>query len=119
MHSARAAAILILLTLIAPHAFGISQKQKPTNRSRSQTRNHSPALEQPFADQLPQPPVSIISAPTEYLSGEANVTVKGNENPIIRLGLATSGVTLVEFPASDRSFAIHPATSGWVPIANP
>ncbi len=61
-------------------------------------------------------PIALVSRSPEYLSGEANVTVKANENPIIRLGLARSGVTLVEFPASDRFFALHPGDSEMVTI---
>ena len=70
----------------------------------------------PIDADLPSPPISVVSAPAEYLSGEARVQVKGNENPIIRLGLAQSGVTLVEFPASDRFFALHPGNSEMVTI---
>jgi hypothetical protein len=63
------------------------------------------------------PPVSIINNPVpQYLSGEVNVTVRGNENPIIRLGLAQNGVTLVEFPVSDRFFAINPGNPDLVTV---
>lgn len=136
MHSAKAATILILLTLIAsttpstkakaatvneppaqeqasqPPASGPKQ---PANKSRSQRFKHSPARRS-STDELSLPAVSLVSGAPEYLSGEANVTVKGNENPIIRLGLATSGVTLVEFPAADRFFALHPGNSEMVTI---
>ncbi|MGH9762131.1 MAG: hypothetical protein ACREDR_30885 [Blastocatellia bacterium] len=61
-------------------------------------------------------PVALISGPPAYLSGEASVAVKGNDNPIVRLGLARSGVTLIEFPASDRFFALHPGNSDMVTI---
>lgn len=58
------------------------------------------------------PPVALVSSgQAEYLSGEANVTVKGNQNPIIRLGLAQNGINIVEFPASDSFFMIHPGNS--------
>jgi hypothetical protein len=139
MHSAKTATILFLLTLTASPTLALSQKQKPpsddespahaeasktaasvpkkpANKSRSQRLKHSPTPRKPIVAQLPPPPVSLVSASPEYLSGEANVTVKGNENPIIRLGLATSGVTLVEFPGSDRFFALHPGNSEMVTI---
>ena len=59
--------------------------------------------------------VALVSnGQAEYLSGEANVTVKGNQNPIIRLGLAQNGVNIVEFPASDSFFMIHPGNSDLV-----
>ena len=111
MHSAKAATILILLTLIACPTLALTQ-----NKSRSQRSKHSSVGRQSSADDFALPAVSLVSGTPEYLSGEANVTVKGNENPIIRLGLATSGVTLVEFPAADRFFALHPGNSEMVTI---
>ncbi|MGH9842231.1 MAG: hypothetical protein ACREEM_26060 [Blastocatellia bacterium] len=63
------------------------------------------------------PPVAVVNNPSpEYRSGEVSVAVRGNENPIIRLGLAQNGVTLVEFPAADRFFAINPGSSDLVTI---
>jgi hypothetical protein len=63
------------------------------------------------------PPVIIVNNPSqEYRSGEVSVAVRGNENPIIRLGLAPNGVTLVEFPVADRFFAINPGAGEMVTI---
>ena len=109
MHSAKVATILFLLTLIACPTLALTQ-----NKSRSQRFKHSPKGSS--TEDLSLPAVSIVSGSPEYLSGEANVVVKGNENPIVRLGLATSGVTLVEFPAADRFFALHPGNSEMVTI---
>ena len=82
---------------------------------RGRARNqHSPPTKP--SGQASVVPFTLVSGPSEYLSGEANVTVKGNENPIVRLGLARSGVTLVEFPSSDRFFALHPGNSDMVTI---
>ena len=65
----------------------------------------------------PLPPVLVVNNPApQYLSGEVSVAVRGNENPIIRLGLAQNGVALVEFPASDRFFAINPGNPELVTI---
>jgi hypothetical protein len=65
----------------------------------------------------PASPVSVASSSQpEYLSGKVTVRVSGNDNPIIRVGLASSGVTLVEFPAMDRFFALHPGNSDLVTI---
>jgi len=62
-------------------------------------------------------PVAIVQQSAgDYLSGEANVTVKGNMNPIIRLGMSQNGVTMIEFPVADRFFAIHPGNSELVTI---
>ncbi len=138
MHSAKAVTILILLTLLASPTPSLSTKAKAAtvneppaqgeasqppasgpkqsaNKSSSQRFKHPPARRS-STDELSLPAVSLVSGAPEYLSGEANVTVKGNENPIIRLGLATSGVTLVEFPAADRFFALHPGNSEMVTI---
>jgi hypothetical protein len=57
-------------------------------------------------------PVALVNpAQPEYMSGEANVTVRGNQNPIIRLGLAQNGVNVIEFPAADSFFMVHPGNS--------
>jgi hypothetical protein len=84
-----------------------------------------PPLSAPIA---PAAPLSLVTSLTpgvslvpnqpapEFLSGKVTVTVRGNDNPIIRVGLANSGVTLVEFPGSDRFFALHPGNSDLVTI---
>lgn len=58
-------------------------------------------------------PVSFVNTTTqpEFLVGQAKVVVKGNQDPIIRLGIARNGSTVVEFPASDNFFALHPGGS--------
>ena len=75
-----------------------------------------PAETKPSPSPTPlAPAVALVSnGQAEYLSGEANVTVKGNQNPIIRLGLAQNGVNIIEFPASDSFFMIHPGNSDLV-----
>jgi hypothetical protein len=50
------------------------------------------------------------------LSGEANVAVSGNQNPVIRLGLSPNGATIIEFPAADRLFNIIPGNSNLVTV---
>ena len=75
------------------------------------------AKQKPPKKPVPPPPVAIVNNPSpEYRSGEVSVAVRGNENPIIRLGLAANGVTLVEFPAADRFFAINPGSGDLVTI---
>jgi hypothetical protein len=75
-----------------------------------------PAETKPSPSPTPvAPAVALVSnGQAEYLSGEANVSVKGNQNPIIRLGLAQNGVNIIEFPASDSFFMIHPGNSDLV-----
>ncbi len=61
--------------------------------------------------------VALVEQPrADYLSGEANVAVRGNQNPVIRLGLSPNGVTIIEFPVADRFFALHPGNSDLVTI---
>ncbi len=58
------------------------------------------------------PPVTLVQTqPLDYLSGEANVQVRGNRTPIVRLGMAQHGPAIIEFPASDNFFAVHPGGS--------
>jgi hypothetical protein len=47
-----------------------------------------------------------------YLAGEVKVIVRGEQNPVVRIGMAQTGVTLVEFPEDDKFFAIHPPENG-------
>jgi hypothetical protein len=68
-------------------------------------------------EEKPAPPVSIVErAPADYLSGEANVSVNANQNPIIKLGLSPNGATIIEFPASDKLFNIIPGNSNLVTV---
>ncbi len=61
--------------------------------------------------------VSLVErAPADYLSGEANVAVTGNQNPVIKLGLSPNGATIIEFPASDKLFNIIPGNSNLVTV---
>jgi Na+-transporting methylmalonyl-CoA/oxaloacetate decarboxylase gamma subunit len=89
----------------------------PGRRSHVSTAaTKKPAESKPWPSPTPvAPAVALVSnGQPEYLSGEANVTVKGNQNPIIRLGLAQNGVNIIEFPASDSFFMIHPGNSDLV-----
>ena len=129
MLSKKAVVILILMALTTIPTLALAQQTHKSevdepnaragnarNTSQKRKTRMSKQTFRPINADLPSPPISVVSAPAEYLSGEARVQVKGNENPIIRLGLAQSGVTLVEFPASDRFFALHPGNSEMVTI---
>lgn len=98
----RCAILLALALAITPVS-----AQSERARQKPQSQKKAPAL----------PPVAVVNNPSpEYRSGEVSVAVRGNENPIIRLGLAPNGVTLVEFPASDNFFAINPGATDLVTI---
>ncbi len=59
--------------------------------------------------------VPVVNNP-EYLSGEASISVAANANPLLRIGMAQNGVTLIEFPASDKFFAVHAGNSDLVTV---
>lgn len=59
--------------------------------------------------------INVLNAP-EYLSGEASISVGASSNPILRIGMAQNGVTLIEFPASDKFFAVHAGNSDLVTV---
>jgi hypothetical protein len=59
--------------------------------------------------------VTTLNRP-EYLSGEASISVAASSNPLLRIGMAQNGVTLIEFPASDRLFAVHAGNSDLVTV---
>jgi hypothetical protein len=56
------------------------------------------------------------SEKVKFLSGQVEVKVKGDQDPIIKLGLARNGSTVVEFPASDNFLAVHPGSSHVVAV---
>lgn len=61
--------------------------------------------------------VDLVEPPrVDYLSGEANVAVSGNQNPVIRLGLSPNGATIIEFPSADKLFNIIPGNSNLVTV---
>lgn len=104
--------IISLSTLSAVSA----QTSTPGRRARGvrgQGINRRPSV--PTAPERTAP-VTVVPqpAPPAYLFGQAQVTVRGNEDPIIRLGLAQHGPIVVEFPASDNFFAVHPGGSNIV-----
>src|SRR6266849_8431791 len=66
--------------------------------SSKRIRPHKLPLRRPVI-----PPVTVLNNP-EYLSGEASISVAANSNPLIRIGIAQNGVTLIEFPAADKFF---------------
>jgi hypothetical protein len=58
----------------------------------------------------------IVPNTPEYLSGEASISIAANSNPLLRIGMAQNGVTLIEFPASDKFFAVHAGNSDLVTV---
>ena len=109
----------VVLVLIVTGTM-MGQERRPSRHQPEKAVTRKPVSNTPAAKPSPSPspspptlvPVALVNpAPPEYLSGEANVTVKGNQNPTIRLGLAQNGVNVIEFPAADSFFMVHPGNS--------
>jgi len=132
-----AALLLCLTTLVGYAPLTAAQTPAPAEQKRPveasntnpQPRNVAPrvapARTHPASRrQAPAPaerannPVTLVNGQSEpeFLVGQAEVVVKGNQDPIIRLGLAQNGPAVVEFPASDNFFAVHPGGSNVVAV---
>lgn len=108
--------ILICVIISLPCLSAVSAQTPTPGRKfrgvRGQGINRRPST--PVLERVA--PVTVVPQPKppEYLFGQAQVKVRGNEDPIIRLGLAQHGPIVVEFPASDNFFAVHPGGSNIV-----
>src|SRR5262245_23278645 len=97
--------LLILATLTLPAS---SQTRTRQDQHKGKTKEERPSS--PASVKLVEPPSA------DFLSGEANVAVSGNQNPVIRLGLSPNGATIIEFPAADKLFNIIPGNSNLVTV---
>jgi hypothetical protein len=97
------AAALIVATLVLP-AGAQTRRRSSRPAPAAKEERYTPSV------------LSVERAPANYLSGEANVAVSANQNPIIRLGLSPNGATIIEFPASDKLFNIIPGNSNLVTV---
>jgi len=114
LHSIKRVFVTLLAVTILTALPAEAQRRKAKPPAHQATRQES---RPPAQNTTSTPPVTLVQpSAAEYLSGEANVAVKGNMNPIIRLGLSPNGVTMIEFPAADRFFAFHPGNSDLVTI---
>ncbi len=105
--------IVLAVALSAPPAQGQAKRDRtPETKKKAgrQPQQRESGARDPSPATLTEPPRA------DYLSGEANVAVRGSQHPVIRLGLSPNGVTIIEFPAADRFFAIHPGASDLVTI---
>ena len=109
--------VCVMLLVMACAAFGQERIERRKSRkgdvsSKAVATKTASPVAKPSPSPTPVVPVALVNpAPPEYMSGEANVSVKGNQNPIIRLGLAQNGVNVIEFPAADSFFMVHPGNS--------
>src|SRR5262249_11652290 len=99
---ARFTAIILLILSIAAAASAAQSVKERGNGGRRE--GHTKGTGRKQAGKQPEA--------VPYQSGEVRVTVQGNRNPVVPLGLALNGVTLVEFPESDLFFAVHPPENG-------
>ena len=113
----RGVVIFVLVLILGLSATAQAQRQR-----RSGTTGESDKQPAPKQDQKPESSSTSASIKlveplrADFLSGEANVAVSGNQNPVIRLGLSPNGATIIEFPASDKLFNIIPGNSNLVTI---
>jgi len=107
--------VALTVALSAPLAHG--QVKAKRDKAPETTKKEGRQPQQRESGAKAPSPVTLVEPPrADYLSGEANVAVSGNQNPVIRLGLSPNGVTMIEFPAADRFFALHPGNSDLVTI---
>src|SRR5690242_19534922 len=92
----------LMLSLGVSHTLAQAQSKQPSHLRKAVKR-------------APVPPAILLNSP-EYLSGEASISVAANSNPLLRIGMAQNGVTLIEFPASDKFFTVHAGNSDLVTI---
>ena len=71
------------------------QKQRMTKLKNGETVNENNAVR------------LVNRVETDYLSGEANVSVNPKQPTVIRLGLAQNATSVVEFPFVDQIYYIH------------
>jgi hypothetical protein len=95
-------ATAFIVALVSLHADAQAQLKPVTQRTAALKR--APTLR-----------INVLNAP-EYLSGEASISVAASSNPLLRIGMAQNGVTLIEFPASDQFFAVHAGNSDLVTL---
>ncbi len=120
--------VLITLTLAATFLTVGAQERggqltPGTLNNIGKTPNNNPSVQGPGKPRRHKapitrrviPPVTVLNNP-EYLSGEVSISVAANSNPLIRIGIAQNGVTLIEFPSADKFFAVHAGNSDLVTV---
>jgi hypothetical protein len=108
---------LVALTVALSTPLAHGQVKAKRDKAPETTKKEGRQPQQRESGAKAPSPVTLVESPrADYLSGEANVAVSGNQNPVIRLGLSPNGVTMIEFPAADRFFALHPGNSDLVTI---
>lgn len=112
---------LLVFALAALSSLAVAQAKSQRDRTTGTMRVESSQGQKRESKQekgsSSSSPVTLATPPpADFLSGEANVAVSGNQNPVIRLGLSPNGATIIEFPAADRLFNIIPGNSNLVTV---
>src|SRR6266508_6917445 len=113
----RSVTIFISFALMLAVNLPANAQEKRQRRNTATVTTGSPKQE-PKPEKANTPAsVKLVEPPgADFISGEANVAVSGNRNPIIHLGLSPNGATIIEFPSADRLFNIIPGNSNLVTI---
>src|SRR5262245_37102992 len=112
---------LLVFALTALSSPAVAQEKSQRDRTTRTTRTEGSQAQKRESKREngsigPSPVTLATPPPADFLSGEANVAVSGNQNPVIRLGLSPNGATIIEFPATDRRFTIIPGNSNLVTV---
>lgn len=107
--------ILLTVSLIGAVEPTIGQQRRVTEKSQKSLKraklpepNSVTAGSSTKSPENVSPPVSLVNQTvTDFLSGEASVTVNPKQPTVIRLGLAQNAVSIVEFPVADSIYYIH------------
>jgi len=112
---------LLVFALTALSSPAVAQAKSQRDRTTGTPRTESSQAQKRESKRengsiVPAPVTLATPPPADFLSGEANVAVSGNQNPVIRLGLSPNGATIIEFPAADKLFNIIPGNSNLVTV---
>jgi hypothetical protein len=112
---------LLVFALTALSSPAVAQAKSQRDRTTGTPRTESSQAQKRESKRengsiVPAPVTLATPPPADFLSGEANVGVSGNQNPVIRLGLSPNGATIIEFPAADKLFNIIPGNSNLVTV---
>lgn len=102
-----------VVTVTTRRARALHNQRRRVRRYGARIVRQTPASATARASSPTPAPMQVVppAQPADYLSGQAQVTVRGNEDPVVRVGLALHGPVIIEFPVADNFFAVHPGGS--------
>jgi hypothetical protein len=111
-HSGLFKIVFLAIAIILCGTIDSAAQKKRTNKRANTVAKNVPSQKSEKSDTNSTTnstiPVSVVNAAeTDFLSGEASVTVNPKQPTVVRLGLAQNAVSIVEFPASDGVYYIH------------